>query len=273
MTLYLQPHQGQYQDGVSAVTRHSGCTWTSGANGAAATTGGARRPTPDQVHALLPSGQETSPGTPGWSIPDLVRAMAAYGVPVEDLSGHGWAAVEATHDSGRYIVLQGVSAAFDGTSCSGTYDGDHAIGVHPRSKLEAGVAWWWVDDPVCSTGRWERETVLRKYAEALWSSVRFAAFTAHVPALPAPKPPAPPVTLRFQGRKLAKPVAKRIRVARGRLANVRTAPRTTGTIAQRLAAGKSFTAYQVTDRGQLLAGSARWWGDRTGTRWVHSSSF
>ena len=272
MTLYLQPHQSQYQDGASAVTRHSGCTWTSGANGIAATTGGAKRPTPDQVHALLPNAEETNPGTPGWSIPDLVKALAKYGVPVEDRTGGGWTAVVEAH-AAHYIVLQGVSAVFAGTTCSGAFDGDHAIGVHPRSKVDpAGDVWWWIDDPICTTGRWEREDVLRKYAEALWSSIRFAAFTGVVPAVPAPKPPPPPVTLRFGARKLAKPAVRTVRVAVGRKANVRTAPRTSAPVAQLLRRGAKFTAWQVTDRGQLLAGSSRWWGNRTGTRWVHSSS-
>jgi len=274
MGFYLQPHRSQYAVSASAVTRSSGCTWTAGANGIAATTGGATRPTPDQVHRLVPVAMETNPATPGWSLSDLATALHRIGVPGVDRSGQGWGAVASTRASGRYLVVQGVSAAFSNETCSGSFDGDHAIGVHPRTKVDAaGVEWWWIDDPVCFTGRWERAAVLRRYAEALEPSVLFLAFAGSVPATVAVKPPDPPVTLRFHARQLNPAQGRTIRVPVGRLANVRTAPTTAAAIASHLRRGSTFSAYQVTDAGERLAGSSRWYGDRSGTRWVHGSSF
>ena len=272
MTLYLNAHSSQYQAGASTATRRAGCTWASVANGIDASTGGRLRPTPDQVHALLPNAEETNPATPGWSIPDAVRAASRMGITLADLTGEGFESALSFLAQGHAILLQGDSDQFDGTSCSGAYDGDHCIHVHPRSKLEGGVRWQWVNDPICSTGRWERVSVLRRYAEKLHATVRFAVFTERVPeVVPAP-PPAKPVVLRHGASKLAKPVTKTIRVPRGRKANVRTAPRTSARAVAHLPNGSKFTAYQVV-HGQTLAGSARWYGNRTGTRWLHSSAF
>lgn len=271
--LYVQPHQSQYQAGASTITRRAGCTWASGANGVAAVTGGAKQPTPDAIHALVPRAEEQFPATPGWSLPDLAKATGRIGVAFVVRSGDGWDAFIDALETGHYTVLQGDSDQFDGTSCSGAFDGDHAIGVHAKHKVELEVRWWWTDDPICSTGRWEREDVLRRYAEDLSPTIRFGVFAQAVPAVAPPLPPAKPVVLRFGARKLAKPVAKRIRVPKGRKANVRTAPRTNARITSHLASGSTFGAWQVTTKGQELAGSSRWFGNRTGSRWVHSSSF
>ena len=273
MILYLQPHLSQYRPGASQATRSSGCTWTSGANGIAAVTGGAQRPKPDAIHALVAKNEETDPLKPGWSMGDLELAMHRFGVGFHNRSGQGWNAVVEAHESGHYIALQGDSDQFGNETCSGAFDGPHCIGVHPKSKAEGAVRWWWIDDPICRTARWERQDVLKRYATKLGTSVFFGVFTQVVPAVGAPLPPAQPVVVRFGGRPLARPVAKPIRVAAGRKANVRTAPRTSAVIAAHRANGETFTASQVTDHGQLLAGSSRWYGDRTGTRWVHSSSF
>lgn len=272
MVLYVQPHRSQYEAGASTITRHAGCTWTSVANGVAASTGGKRKPSPDAVHALVANSEESSPGTPGWSLADAQKAADRMGVPYENRSGHGWDAAVSAAEAGLYLTLQGDSDQFSNATCSGAFDGDHCIGWHPRHKLEAGERWWWIDDPICGTGRWERESVLAKYALKYNPQVSFGAFTTPVPQVPTAPAPAP-VVLRYGGRRLAKPTSKRIRVPAGRKANVRVAPRTTSRIAAHLANGQRWTAYQVTDKGQLLAGSRRWYGDRTGTRWLHVTAF
>lgn len=273
--LYVQPHQSQYGVGASTITRRAGCTWASLSNGIGAVSGGRYQPSPDAIHALVPNAEETSPSTPGWSIPDAVLAAARFGVTLEDRSGAGWngaLGVLAALGTGHYIVLQGDSDQFGDGSCSGAFDGDHAIGVHPKTKTDPGGRWWWVNDPICTTGRWELESVLQRYAVKFAASIRFGVFTQRVPNVVVPMP-AKPVTLRFKARKLARPIAKRIRVAKGRRANVRTAPRRNARIADRRATGERFYAYQVTDRGQVLGGSPRWYGNRLGTRWVHASGF
>lgn len=184
MTLYVPVHRSQYDPGCSTVTRHSGCTWTSGANGVDAISAGRKRPTPDAVHALVPNAQETNPGTPGWSMPDLARAMSRYGVGFANRSGDGWAAVIAWLKAGHYVVLQGDSDQFGNATCSGSFDGDHAIGVHPNHREVDGVRQWWINDPICPAGRWERETVLQRYAVKLHASVLFGVFSQPVPVIP-----------------------------------------------------------------------------------------
>ena len=179
--LYVNPHRSQYELGASLTTRHSGCTWTSGANGVAATTGGRYQPSPDKVHSLLQRSEETSPGTPGWSIPDLVKALGRYGVTLTNMTGAGFNAAVAQLEAGHYIVLQGDSDRFADSTCSGAFNGDHCIGVHPNTKVVDGVRWWRIDDPICREARWERETVLRAYAEKFDPHCRFAAFLAKVP--------------------------------------------------------------------------------------------
>lgn len=173
MTRYVNEHQSQYDPGLSQTTRSSGCTWTSGANGVDAATGGRLSLTPDQVHAVLSSSEETSPSTPGWSLPDLDKAMARLGVGFAIGSG-GWAELEAKHDAGFYVVIQGDSDQFSGLTCSGDFNGDHAIGAHPDEDSDGD---WRIDDPICPGARFEGTKGIRAYAE------KFARTIGTYPAL------------------------------------------------------------------------------------------
>jgi hypothetical protein len=273
VTLYVNAHSSQYQLGASTITRAAGCTWTSGVNGVDAVTGGRNRPTPDQLHGLLDRSEEVAPTTPGWALPDVKRALGRYGMQFEDHTGEGWDALIAALDDNHYVLAQGDSDQFANTTCSGDFDGDHCIGIHPKKKVELGVTWRWIDDPICKTARWEREDVLRRYVEKLWSTVRFGMFTQRVPQIPKPAPKPPTPTLRYGARALAHPVAKTVRVRRGRQANVRSRPTRSARIVNRKARRSTFRAWQVTDHGGDVAGSHRWFGNRLGTRWVHSSAF
>lgn len=273
MSLYVQPHRSQFEAGASSTTRCCGCTWTSGANGVAATTGGKQRPTPDAVHNHLAHAEETQPGTPGWSLADLERALGRMGIEFHNHGGDGWARAIELAEAGHYLVLQGDSDEFSNATCSGKFDGDHAVGWHPKHKLEGGVRWWWINDPICSTGRWEREATLKRYASNLNATIQFGAFAGKVPETVSPPPPPPPVHLHYGARKLPKATPKRIRVPAGHKARVRRAPRTTARVLTNKANGTHFVAYQVTAKGQQLAGSSTWYGNRLGNRWVHSSAF
>jgi hypothetical protein len=182
VTLYVQPHLSQYDPGASFVTRTAGCTWTSVANGIAAISGGRYKPTPDAIHALLPNSQETNPTTPGWSIDDAVKAAGRFGVSLVKRSGDGWDAVENAHNTGHSLILQGDSHQFPNNTCSGAFDGAHCIHVHPRTKVENGITYWWIDDPICPEGRWADKNTLRKYAEFFAPSILFAVFTQPVPS-------------------------------------------------------------------------------------------
>jgi hypothetical protein len=178
MAYRIQPHLSQYGGSNSAITRTSGCTWTSGANGANASTGS--RLTPDQVHLQVKRSEETNPATPGWSMADLALAMKRLRVPFANHSGDGWGAVIAYHDAGYYVVVQGDSDQFGNGTCSGAFDGDHCIGIHPQ---EDAAGHWLIDDPICPTHRYESSAILKRYAEKLSPRVYFGQFTKKVPGL------------------------------------------------------------------------------------------
>lgn len=182
-------HRSQYEAGASLVTRHSGCTWTSVATGIGTVTGGDREPSPDTIHQLVPRDQEVNPTTPGWAIPDAVKAAARYGMTLQDMTGDGWSGLGAATDAGRYCIVQGDSDQFGDSTCSGKFDGDHCIGIHPNAKSdEQGRLLRWINDPICPDGRWERDDILRRYAEKLSDRVRFAAFLQPVPEVEVHKP-------------------------------------------------------------------------------------
>lgn len=171
---YCPKHRSQYEAGASPVTRRAGCTWTSAANGADAATSGRVNRTPDQVHALVKSSEETAATTPGWSLHDAKLALSRLGISSEIRTGQGWAAVEAAHRAGFYILVQGDSDQFGNGTCSGTFDGDHCVGVHPGTRTNPeGTLEWYLDDPICPTGRWETPGTLRRYAAKFNAGISF----------------------------------------------------------------------------------------------------
>ena len=266
------PHRSQYDPDSPPITRHEGCGPTTVANGANATTGGKVSRTAAQVHALIPKADETDPNTPGWSVVDMVRAAAKLGVPLEDRTGDGWAAVVAAWNAGLTVALQGDSDQFSDATCSGTFDGNHVVLVSPATRLVGLLRQRWVDDPICKlTGRWEYEYVLHRYASKFKVAIGFGAFLTRVPK-PAPAPL--PVKLYPGATRIYRPYASRISVGAGLSAVVRAKPTRASAKVGTIANGRiSFLLYQRTRKGQLLAGSRTWYGNRTGDRWLHSSAF
>ncbi len=266
---YVQPHQTQ--KGTSARLARMGCTPTSGSNGIIASSGGKIVRTPEQVLALIPPSQEQNPKIPGWSLVDLDNAMLKIGVGFEKRRT-GWTGATSALDTGYYIVLQGDSDQFSNNTCSGVFDGNHAIGVHPGWRLVDGHKQYWIDDPLCSSGRWEYASTLYSYAHKLDTDILFGVFLTPVPKRST-------VVLRYGGQ-LVVPKRKPIKVAPGHKANVRTRPTTAAPIALYPSGGKiqlgntqSFVAYQVTKSGQLLAGSRVWYGNDKGNQWLHETAF
>jgi hypothetical protein len=198
---YTGPHQSQYADDASAITRAAGCTWTSGANGIDDTSGGKRKPKPDAIKARLPKGAETNPGTPGWSLPDLEKATYSYakavGMPdltcvnrttIGFLKAYGWQGIKKAWAYGRYVVIQGDSDRFGNNSCSGKFDGDHAIGVSPKTRVAAdGRRQHWINDGICKEGRWEYDAIIYSYAKKLadrsGTPLRWGCFKRPVPKI------------------------------------------------------------------------------------------
>ena len=175
---YLPKHEQQYD--YSARTSASGCTWTSVAMGVDAQSGGKLDPSPDTVLSKVARSEETNPQTPGWSLTDADLAMQRMGVPFVPRVGQGWAAVRSARTAGLYIVLQGDSDRFpDG--CSGQFDGDHCIGIHPDDAPDGR---WRIDDPICPGSTFQPEARLRAYAEKFMPGVAFGVFTRPVPVKP-----------------------------------------------------------------------------------------
>lgn len=175
--MYRNAHVSMYGPGRSARTRKQGCTWTSGANGVDAATGGLRTISPDAVLAKVKPSEETNPATPGWSMVDLALAMTRLGVPFAIRTNQGWDAVEQALDDRLYVVLQGDSDQFSNDTCSGVFDGTHAIGVHPERDGDTHP----INDPVCSHARRETRAVLRKYATKFNPKISFGVFLTPVP--------------------------------------------------------------------------------------------
>lgn len=157
------------------------CSPTSAANGANNATGGGVAMTGGQVRALIPRSAETDPHSPGWSIPDVDHAMAKVGVGFTNHSQQGWGAALTLLAQGHYLAVQGDSDQFPNGTCSGRFNGNHCIGIHPGTRIVDGERQHWIDDPICQTGRWEYDRVLRAYATKLDPQVRFGAFTTPVP--------------------------------------------------------------------------------------------
>jgi hypothetical protein len=179
VTLYQPRHEYQLAPTNTPVTRHSGCTWTSGATGADASTGGAKDRSPDYVHTLVKRGEETNPDKPGWSLGDLRLAMTRLGVTFDVRIGQGWGNLVAVHDAGHYVVLQGDSDQFGNNTCSGMFDGDHCIGIRPGTTQGR----WLIDDPICQAARSESPATLLRYARKFDPGIRFGVFLQKVPVV------------------------------------------------------------------------------------------
>jgi hypothetical protein len=196
---YTGPHQTQYGN-QSALTHSAGCTWTAGANGIDDTSGGKHKPTPDQLHSRLAKNLETSPGSPGWSLPDLERATYNYAKAVGNanlvcvnrtnsgfLGAYGWSGMYKAWANNRYVVIQGDSDRFGNNTCSGKFDGDHAIGVSPKRRVVSGKVQHWINDGICPTGRWEYDSIIYAYAKKLavrsGLPLRWGAFKGGVPKI------------------------------------------------------------------------------------------
>lgn len=193
-------------------------------------------------------------------------------------------------DRGEGAVIQGASKATRGTkwSASETFGGNHAWFCNERRR-NSQVAGGWeyrIYDPL---GDGRRAKIANFGPHGLWiprsltlqftSGLNVAADPIHhyVPLGGGKiygsftRDTEPHLTLRFGAKALVPPRRRIAKAPSGRKVNVRSAPATTAMIVAKLNTGDVFIAYQRTDKGQKLAGSRRWYGNLTGTRWVHTS--
>ncbi len=176
---YKNRHKSQLAARNSARTKREGCTWTTGANGIMAATGGKQRPSPDTVLAQVPRSHETDPSTPGWSLPDLDLAVTKLGINLEILTG--WDNLREWRNKGYGIALQGDSDVF-ASGCMGTFDGPHCIYIHPDENADG----WRLDDPMCPKATHRSPEKIREYAQKLADRffggiIRFGVFKPAVP--------------------------------------------------------------------------------------------
>jgi len=177
---YHQRHRSQLAKSASFRTHQQGCTWTTGSNGIAAATGGRLHPSPDTVLSKVATREQTDPGTPGWSLPDLDLAVTRLGVNLEILSG--WDKLIEYRNQGYYIALQGDEDVFD-AGCMSKFDGDHCIGIHPD---ESPNGHWRVNDPLCPRATHRDHARIREYAQKFANThtggiIRFGVFKPKVP--------------------------------------------------------------------------------------------
>lgn len=176
---YLPHHRNQFTDpsenryhphGLALARAHraSNCTMNAGACALEAHTKG-------KVNVLGGDlRHHQSDQTGGTDLADLRQAWAAYKQLLAVRSGSGWAGVKSAIAEGRGVVLQGDSEAFAENTCSGKYDGDHAIYISPVSRSVGGTLQWRINDSICPTSRWESAGRIKAYAIKLNPRVQFA---------------------------------------------------------------------------------------------------
>lgn len=184
MSRYRGRHDSQYKTGNSARLRSMGCTVVSLGNALRNVTGGKVDLSGDQILAKVANFEETNPATPGWSLQDAQKAASRItGAPPLVIRSGSWSRLQEDRAAGRIIILQGDSDRFPNGTCSGAFDGNHAVAWHPDGDL---------GDPICPGWRSETEAVLRAYAEKLWGlSIQWGTFEAPVPPTPQPAPQEP----------------------------------------------------------------------------------
>jgi hypothetical protein len=177
--LYQGVHRTQYDGSAKA---NENCTPTSMANGARATTGGRVDRSGGSVRALVKSWEETSPNTLGWSLADGRLAMGRIGL--DFVIGHdGWAGAHAALARRQFVCLQGDSEEFPNGTCSGVFDGDHCVGIHPDDLVGTLRL---LADPICKFRRIETDEVLRRYASNFRPEISYGYFVAKVPIIKLP---------------------------------------------------------------------------------------
>lgn len=206
-------------------------------------------------------------------------AENVYHVPMEVHSGSNvctpyYLAYQLAH--GRGAVLQGncsaigkgnVNHAVELNQARGTWTSDgktfacsSVLVYDPWSK---GPAWW----------SWDK---VKAFAAALrpWGEGDSRTLgPGKMYAMLGPDTE-PHVHLHFNGSRKTTPFPDQQQVrspAAGKKVNVRTGPGTNHPVAVALPSGTKWTSYQVTDVGQVLAGTGRWWGNHDGNRWIHDS--
>ena len=242
----------------------------------------------DTQGRLMPTGKQIRHETnepipdakdPGLTLAQVASASKNWNVSFDVELGMDWAALADALKAGHGVILQISYAPILGTPFAGstTFAGGHSIAILPG---------WYVYDPLADgrrTGIYHGpgiypEELLRKAAaelvirhDAAGHPVKrvgdghaYAALTPHA----FPLPVVAPVHYAYGGE----PKLRGKKIVKVHGARVRTMPRIpAGKILAIYRNGASFICAQTTNSGTRVGGSRRWFGDRTGKRWIHSS--
>ncbi len=264
---YWQLQQGDPYGGVSCTAYAAAAVIAWDTAGVSGPSGRAVRKRTDEP---IPD-----PKNPGLTLAQVDAASRQFGVDLDIHYRIPWVELASHLAQGHAAVLQ-VSygpiraSAFRGSS---VFTGGHAFAVFPG---------WWVIDPLADgrkAGLYRGpgtypEGLLREAAgdlvlkvdakghvlERVGDGYAYAAISPHARKVAS-------VVYRFGGQPKS-----RGRYATTAAANVRSEPHVRpGTLVRVARRGELFYVAQRTDSGDRVAGSRRWYGDATGTRWVHSS--
>lgn len=244
-------------------------------------TSGGRRPSGCDVRRL------TGDTVGGLNLDQMETAMERYGIAIERRTGSNFATplyLKTQLRAGRSAIIQVSTGPLIGTPFQSTngrinhcvelndIDSSNRVRVYDpaadgrRSTFDTAPSWW-------SWSLVERTAAaLQPWGEG--DSRTLGAGRMYVAIGPDNEPA---ITYRWRGRALS-PQPDRLlgNAGAGRYSTLRNSPRrrdTHGndTTVGRLGHDASWYAWQVTTAGESIGGNSKWYGDRLGRVWVHSS--
>lgn len=268
------------------------CNPSAGATLVDFVTCGARRTTGAAVRELT---RDTVGGT---SLSVVVAALRrGFDLDIDVNTGSFERVIKALK-AGRGVSLSGSSIATVRTrfKASETFDGNHQWAVTDIHRNAAGEVELLVYDPLADGRRrgiatspmWMPVDIVREFAGKL--DLRSLAEKAakrprrplglgratygvtEVASCTPATPKRPPTVTVNTGASLVNGQTGRKRTVKVPVGRIRERPTTTSDIVGRKRAGEMFLTFQVV-KGQKVAGSRIWYGDRGGERWMHSSLF
>lgn len=232
-------------------------------------------PTPKWIRAKM---GDTSGGTTLAQNDAIFNRL--YGINFDVRFNLPWGDFVALIKAGRGAVLQGSYSAFHGThfDASGTFTGNHAVYINEmRYNAVKKHNEFLMYDPLADGRRnlyhgpvWIDEITLKKFAGGLLVSAGrrvgfgrcWAMFTRDTE---------PALVLKYHAVPYSRTLYARVAGARVRSNPNAVAGKPTGAVVRTLAFDAPFYARQKTAVGGLVTNSRVWYGDATGTLWVHSS--
>lgn len=245
---------GEYR--WSTTTAQEGCVWVSLTNAIA--NGAGKVLSPDTVHSKVKRWEEVNPGTPGWHLDDAKKAATRLGFGFVNRTNDGsFADMRQASDNGYPVILQGDSDQFSDDTCSGAFDGLHAITIHPERNDQG---WPLIYDPICKRFRYESWATLKRYADKLSPRTFWGQLMDKVARVDGPQ--------LYPGARKTIPYPDRTRLADDHV-NVHSKPQNGPATVVRAIKGKQGQLWIAWQR--IRVGGDWWYGNQKGTRWIEDS--